>query len=71
MSNSLSFGCVICNSKVEFTLMSDCTVINWDYIYDLSYDSSMKIKSISKISKQGYIWVIKYINSYVSMLSIY
>ena len=56
---------------MEFVMMSDCTDINWGYIYGLSYDSCLKIESISKISKEGLITVVNYIISDVDLMSVY
>ena len=53
LSDSLSFGCVICNSKMEFTLMNNCSGSHRNNIYGRCNVSSMKTKSFSKISEKS------------------
>ena len=65
MSDSLSFGRLICNSKTEFTLMNNCSGSYRNNIYGWCNDSSMKIKSFSKISKKSLTSNTLNINSYV------
>jgi len=53
MSNSLSFGCIICNSKAEFIMMNNYPSSHRNYIYGWCNDSSMKTKSFPKISEKS------------------
>ena len=49
----MSFGSIIRNSEVESFVMSNYAGINRDYIYGMSYDSSMKNESFPKISEKS------------------
>jgi hypothetical protein len=53
MSDSLSFGCVVCNSEVEFTWMNHCSSSHRNDIHGWCYDSGVKIKSFPKISEKS------------------
>ena len=71
LSDSLSFGCVICNSKMEFTLMNNCSGSHRNNIYGRCNVSSMKTKSFSKISKKILTSIIMNTSNYVDKWILY
>ena len=71
MSDNLSFGSIIRNSKVESFVMSNYAGINRNDIYGGSYDSGMKNESFPKISEKSLNANIMNFGYYVGNLNFY
>ncbi len=65
MSSDMSFGCIICNSKMEFIMMNNSAGSYRDNIYGRSDDSSVKNESFSKISEKSMTTDIMNFSNYV------
>ena len=67
----MSFGGIVCDPKMEFTLMNNGSNFNRNYIYGLSNDSGLKVKSFSKVSEKILISIIGSFGTYVDYLILY